>query len=33
MIIGVSGNEGEKHIRKCRLAGMNDSITKPIIFD
>jgi len=33
MIVGLSGNSGEHHTRKCKLAGMNDAITKPIVFD
>lgn len=33
LIIGLSGNQGEQHTRKCKLAGMNDAITKPIVFD
>lgn len=33
MIVGLSGNSGEFHIRRCKLAGMNDSLTKPIVFD
>ena len=30
LIIGISGNEGEQHSRKCKQSGMNDTITKPI---
>eukprot|EP00347_Sterkiella_histriomuscorum_P011972 403370391 len=33
LIIGLSGNSGEQHSRKCKQAGMNDAITKPIVFD
>lgn len=33
LIIGLSGNQGEQHTRKCKLSGMNDSITKPIVFE
>lgn len=33
MIIGLSGNEGDLHSRKCKTHGMNDTVTKPIILD
>ncbi len=33
MIIGLSGNQGEQHTRKCKIAGMNDAITKPIVLE
>ena len=33
LIIGLSGNQGEQHSRKCKMAGMNEAITKPIVFD
>jgi len=29
-IIGVSGDESLEHERKCRMAGMNESMVKPL---
>ncbi len=29
-IIGLSGNSGDAFNRRCRQAGMNDNITKPV---
>lgn len=33
IITGLSGNAGDQHTRKCKLAGMNEAVTKPIIID
>lgn len=32
-IVGLSGNAGELHVRRCKQAGMDNSLTKPISFD
>ena len=29
-ILGVSGNSGTLLVRKCKLAGMDDMLTKPV---
>ena len=33
MIIGISGHTGDQYQRKCKLAGMNEVIGKPIDFE
>lgn len=33
MIVGVTGHSGDQYQRRCKLAGMDDVIPKPIDFE